>query len=244
MPEGQARPASSGTTTGSGAPGIPAVLFTALVVVIMASAAIGARYWFRGDVDIIHGVLTLFFSVNLVICYWEVCLFFRRDYIERRAVYWRRRWQDTGRTPAVEFLTGKVPWTKVLSATVWADVWAAYSQYDESYADRRTYGFNVDIGNGFVTPLPTVVLYAAFTFDILPALIAGMIGTMLFWQLLYATSIYWVSFFVARRQHRISRRDMYIYVWGTNSPWILGALLGLYVSIRLILDGDYSVLGY
>ena len=189
-------------------------------------------------------MLTLLLSVNPVICSCELCLFLKRDHVEQRAGYWRRRWQDTGRAPGVEFLAGKVPWPKVLSATVWADVWAACWRYDESYADRHTYGFNVSIGSGFVTPLPTVVLYAAFTFDILLALIAGMIGTMLFWQLLYAPSICWVSFFMAGRQHRVSRRDLYIYVWGTNSPWIPGALLGLYVSIRLILDDDYSVMGY
>lgn len=244
MPDSQAYRAASEPGAVQREPGIQAVLFTVLVVVIMASAAIGARYWFRGDVDIIHGFLILFFSVNLVVCYWELCLFLKPDHVARRAEYWRRRWQDTGKTPAVEFLAGKVPLTKVLSATVWADVWATYSQYDDSYADRRTYGYNVDVGNGFVTPLPTLVLYVALTFDILPALVAGMIGMMLFWQLLYATSIYWVSFFIAKRQHLVSRRAMFIYIWGTNSPWILGSLLGLYVSVRLILDGDYSVLGY
>ena len=60
----------------------------------------------------------------------------------------------------------------------------------------------------------------------------------------YMTSVYWVSFFSANRQTRISREDMYIYIWAMNSPWVLFALLGLYVSIRLIVNGDYSVLGY
>ncbi len=134
--------------------------------------------------------------------------------------------------------------TKVLSPTVWADVWATYSQFDGSYADRRTYGYNADIANGFVTPAPTLILYVAYTFDILPAFVAGIVGVMLFWQLTYMTSVYWVSFFLANRQTRISRGDMRIYIWATNSPWVLFALLGLYVSIRLIVNGDYSVLGY
>ncbi len=37
---------------------------------------------------------------------------------------------------------------------------------------------------------------------------------------------------------------MWIYIWALNCPWILFALLGLYASIRLIVDGDYSVPGY
>ena len=223
---------------------IPAGLFAVLVVAVLASAGVGARYCARGDFGVIHAVLSLFFSINLLICYWEACLFLRRDYIEARAEYWRERRYETGGTPAAEFLLTKVPLAKTLSPTLWADVWATYAQFDDSYADRRTYGFNVDIANGFATPLPTLILYAAYTFDILPALVAGIIGVMLFWQLTYMTSVYLVSFFVADRQARISRGDLYVYILAMNSPWILCPLLGLYVSVRLILDGDYGVLGY
>ena len=223
---------------------IPAGLFAVLVVALLASAGVGARYCARGDFGVIHAVLSLFFSINLLICYWEACLFLRRDYIEARAGYWRERRGETGKTPALEFLLTRVPLVKTLSPTLWADVWATYAQYDGSYADRRTYGFNVDIANGFATPLPTLLLYAAYTFDILPALVSGIIGVMLFWQLTYMTSVYLVSFFVAHRQNRISRRELYIYILAMNSPWVLCPLLGLYVSVRLILDGNYSVLGY
>ncbi len=224
--------------------GMPAVLFAALVVAVLAFAGVGARYCARGDFDVIHAVLSLFFSINLLICYFEACLFLRRDYIEARTGYWREHRDETGVTPAVQFLLTKVPLAKTLSPTVWADIWATYAQFDGSYADRRSYGFNVDIANGFATPLPTLLLYAAYTFEIMPALVAGIIGVMLFWQLTYMTSVYLVSFFVANRQARISRGELYTYILAMNAPWILCPLLGLYVSVRLILDGDYSVLGY
>ena len=48
-------------------------------------------------------------------------------------------------------------------------MWAFYTLYDGSYTDRRTYGFNIDIANGFFTLVPTLVLYAAFTVAFLPA---------------------------------------------------------------------------
>ena len=223
---------------------ISPVVFAGLIIAILTAAGIGARYSVRGDFDVIHALLILFFSINLPICHWEVCLFFRRDYVEKRAEYWRERRDETGRTSAVEFLTGRVPLTRILSSAVWADAWATYSQFDGSYADRRTYGYIADIANGFVTPVPTLILFAAFTVDFLPAVVAGIIGTMMFWQLIYGTSAYWVSFFMSNRQSRIGRKDMYIYIWGLNCPWVVFALLGFYVSIRLILDGDYSVLGY
>ena len=189
-------------------------------------------------------LLSLFFSTNLLICYCETCLFRQLDYIRQRAEYWRQRREETGRSPVVEFLATEVPLTKILSPTVWADVWAFYSLYDGSYTDRRTYGFNIDIANGFFTPVPTLALYAAFTVAFLPALFAGILGVMLFWQWAYATSVYIMSFFVAGRHKLISRADVSIYIWGANASWVLFPLLGLYVSIRLIVDGDYSVLGY
>ena len=175
--------------------------------------------------------------------YWEACLFFRRGTIAGRAEYWRDVQARTGRSPAHSFFVARMRPTQVLSPDVWADAWAAYCYYDDSYADRRTFGFNVDIANGFVTPIPTLFLYAAFTVGYPSARVAGIIGLMMSWQWVYMTSVYVVSFFVAGRQTLISRRDMYIYIVAINSFWVLCGLLGLYVSTALIVNGDYRVLG-
>ena len=90
----------------------------------------------------------------------------------------------------------------------------------------------------------TLILYMAYSIDFLPAIIVGIIGVALFWQWTYVTSVYWVSFFVSDRQSKISRREIYTYIVAINAYWVLCALLGLYVSICLILDGNYSILGY
>ncbi len=231
------RPAADGS-------GIPAILLAALAIALLLLAGLVTRQVVYGDLNVIHGLLSLFFSTNLVICYWEACLFLKRDYIETRTDYWRRWQSETGRTPAIEFLSARVPLRRALSPTVWADVWATYSQFDGSFADRRTFGFSGDVANGFFTPVPTLVLYATYTTGFLPAVVAGIIGVMLFWQWVYVTSVYWVSFFVAGRHRRISRGELYGYIGAMNAPWVLFALLGLYVSVRLILDGNYGVLGY
>jgi len=219
-------------------------MFAALAVVFLTLLGIGTRYYVSGDLNAIHGLLSLFFSTNLLVCYWEICLFLKRDYIEERTEYWRTRQRETGRTPAVEFLLTRVPLRRIFAPTVWADVWATYSQIDGSFSDRRTWGFNVDVANGFFTPLPTLVLYAAITYDFMPAVLAGMIGLILSWQWTYATSVYWVSFFMAGRQRLITRTELFVYVGVLNAPWVLFGLLGMYVSARLTLDSDYRVLGY
>ena len=224
--------------------GMPAGLFTVLVIALLALPGIGTRYYLRCDFNVIHCLLILFFASNLLICYWEICLFLRREVIETRAEYWRNRQRETGRTPAVEFLCAKVPLRRLLSPTVWADVWATYSLFDGSFSDRRSWGFNADVANGFVTPVPTLILYAACTVDFLPAVLAGIVGLALSWQWTYVTSVYWVSFFIAGRQRHISRGELYVCIGALNAPWVLFALLGVYVSVRLILDANYSVLGY
>ena len=209
----------------------------------MALPGIGFRYLFHGELDVFQSLFSLFFATNILICYWEMCLFFRRDYIKKRAEFWCRRWQDTGRTPALEFLTTRVPLNRILSPTIWADAWATYSMFDSAYADRDTYGFNVDVANGFMTPAPTLALYLTYATGLLPAVAAGILGAMLFWQWVYMSSLYLVSFYVGQKQTRITTRELYIYLLGPNAIWVLIPMLGLYVSVRLILDGDYSVLG-
>ena len=221
---------------------IRVLTFAALFVCVLIGAGLGTRYYLQQDLGLIHGALSVFFSINVLICYWEACLYLQRTRVERRTEYWRNWRTETGRLPHVEFFSTKVPVSRVFSPSLWADVWATYAQYDPSFSDRRTFGFNVDISNGFFTLLPTLFLYAATTVHFLPAYVTGMIGLALCWQWVYMTSVYWVSFFVVNRQAAISRRDLYLYIWGTNAPWVLFPLLGLYTSIRLIADGNYSVL--
>ncbi len=218
-------------------------LFVALIIAIVAFAGIGARYFMYGDLNAIHCLLSLFFSVNLLICYWEVCLFLHRDYVKERAIYWFELCREKNQSAARLFFFSKVRPRQLFATSTWADVWAAYARYDGSYADRKTFGYSADIANGFVTPIPTLILYSAYTFEFMPALYAGIVGVMLFWQLVYVTSVYWVSFFSAKRQHKLTRHEICIYIIAINSYWVLCALMGLYVSFHLIVNGDYAVLG-
>lgn len=243
MSESRASLASSEQGRGRKGLTVPVALVVAVAVAGGTLLGILVRLRTHGELNFLHSLFCLFFSVNLLICYWEICLFFLRDRIGTRAGYWRELQDATGRSPAHGFFATRIRLTQVLSPAVWADAWAAYCYYDDSYADRRTFGFNVDIANGFVTPVPTLVLYVAFTIGYPSAVVAGIIGLMLSWQWVYMTSTYLVSFFVARRHTLLSRRDMYIYIVAINSFWILCALLGVYVSIALIFNGDYRVLG-
>jgi len=224
-------------------PKLRVVSLIALIVAALALPGIVLRHQAAGGLDPVHTTLCVFLAVNLLICYWEICLFFRRDYIETRTEFWRERQRETGRLAAAEFFFGRASLWRALSPTLWADIWATYAQYDTSFAERKSFGFNADVGNGFVTLIPTLLLYGAFATGFLPAVVAGLVGLAFFWQQTYVTSLYMVSFLIGGRQRLISRRDFWLMVVGSNWPWVAFPVLGIYVSLRLILDGNYAVLG-
>ena len=223
---------------------VPVLLIIVLVVALLTAAGIGYRYETRGDFNLIHAGLSLFFSINLLICYWELCLFFKRDYIETRAAYWREWQHETGRRAVAEYFLSSIPLRRAFSPTVWADVWSTYAQYDASHADHRTFGFTIDVTNGFATAIPTLILFAAFTAELLPAIAVGLIGLVLFWQQFYGTAVYFFSYYVAKRHRLIRPLDFVMFVLLPNLSWLLFPALGIYVSLRLIFDGTYGVLGF
>ena len=222
---------------------MPVWLFSVLVIGALTSIGVVTRLNLYAELDVLYVLFAVFFSTNLLISYWEICLFHQRDYIEERGAYWRERLESSGKSPVIEFLLAKVSLARPFSPTLWADAWAVYSVVDGSYVDRRTFGFNCDIANGYFTPLPTLMLYATFTVPFLPAVVAGIVAAMLFWQWVYVSTVYVVSFFVAKRHRHIRRGQVFSHIVVPDSPWVLIPLLGIYVAVRLIIDGDYAVLG-
>ena len=222
---------------------MPVWAVAVVLIALIFSAGLLTRLTSDGALDPAYCALALFFSINLLICFWEACLFGRHASVERRAPYWRER-RAGGASVAIEFLNTRVPLREALSTTLWADIWAMYSVYDRSYTDRGSWGFNVDTANVVVTTVPSLVLLATYSNPFLPAIVAGIVGVALFWQWLYATSVYVASIFIAGSHAHLSRRELYLFVLAPNLPWLLAAVLGLYVSVRLIVDGSYAVLGY
>lgn len=224
--------------------GIPALPFAFLVIVALAALGMAVRYGLHGHLSLAYCVFAVFFSTNLLICFWEVSLYLAHDRIEQRAEHWQNLSRESGVSPAMAFLGSKVSPGKILSPAFWIDVWASYSHYDDAYKDRGSYAFNVDVANGFTSWIPTLILYAAYTVNFLPAVAVGIIGVMLFWLWVYNSSLYWFSFRVAGRHKSLSPFDMWVYVFSLNFVWIAIPMFGIYVSVRLILDGNYQVLGF
>lgn len=223
---------------------LPAWLVAGAIIAVFTLTGILVSALVYGNVNALHCALSLFLSINLLICFWEMCLFFCRDYIEERHEYWKAFREETGKTPAVVFLLSQTSLRELFNMRFWSDVWATYSLYDGSYADRRTFGFNADIGNGFATLIPTVVFHIGITVPLLPPMWLGILGIMIFWVWVYNTTLYWVSFLVVGRYKLISLSDNLIYIAGTNAPWVMFSLLGLYASIQMVLSNSLHIIGH
>ena len=218
-------------------------LIACVFVALVAGAALAIRFWTAGDFDVAHTLLTVFLTVNILASYWEICLLMRIDEIDEKRKNWDSFRSESGAVPALKFLTMSVPLRSVFAPSVWAELWGVYSLYDASYSDRKTFGFNCDVANGVVTPLLSLVLLGTFTIPFLPAQVTGILGVLLFWQWIYVTSVYIMSFFMVGRHRLIKRKEILLYVWGPNLCWIVLPIFGFYISTRLILEGNYAALG-
>lgn len=49
----------------------------------------------------------------------------------------------------------------VFSSAFWCNIWIDYSRYDHAYSNNLALGYNIDVGNGHSTLLPTLFLMAS-----------------------------------------------------------------------------------
>ena len=219
-----------------------ALLTTFLLVV--AGAAIGFRYSTEGSFDTLHVILTIFLAVNVLVCLWQWCLFLRRDYIGTRVDHWRTQGEVMGASASKAFMNTRLSISQIFSVTFWSEIYSVYSVTDPAYTDKTSCGFNTDIWNGFWTFIPTVLLLVTFASPFIPPFVTGVIGIALFHQWIFGTVMYSASFYVGGHYKSVSTSDAFLFIWVINGSWILCAVLGFYVSVRLILNQNYGVLGF
>lgn len=48
--------------------------------------------------------------------------------------------------------------SEISMPSFWANIWIDYARFDPAYADSRSAGYNIDVGNGHSTLVPTLFL--------------------------------------------------------------------------------------
>jgi len=215
------------------------------VVAVTIAGGTAVPIWLHHRV---HGIisphqagLAFFVWLNAIIALWEICLFLRIDLIEQqhRRFIAEYRGRELDRTK--EFFAMRVPLNRLLSPTLWAEIWSTYSIFDDSYADRKSFGFFVDISNGFTTLIPSLLFLYGMTFELMPARALGIIGLLLFYQTWYGTLVYFWSFLLNKRYVGHTRRNLALFVGMSNGLWFTFPLWGMYAAVVMIEKNTYDI---
>jgi hypothetical protein len=185
----------------------------------------------------------LFLALNALINYWELILWKESEFIREISDKYYEDYKNEKDTPMLDFMGSNVNFINIFSPKYWAGVWIAYSMYDRSYADRKSFGFSVDVGNGLSTLIPGILLHVGFSYHYFEAKTFGIIMLAMMWQMGYGTIIYWFSFIINKRHKLLSARQNIVAILGSNVPWFAFSSVGFYAAIRLVQDNDFSVFG-
>ena len=86
-----------------------------------------------------------------------------------------------GKLPPI-YLFQPVELSELFGLSHWAQMWSDYCALDPSYADSTSFGFCIDVGNGFTTVLPSLAFMVGMTRELMDARWLGMVGLISFYQ--------------------------------------------------------------
>jgi hypothetical protein len=177
-------------------------------------------------------MIAFFLFVNIMICWLEISLGANIGLIE----YWHHDPAGRAERPPADVLTSPMTLREAISMRPWVRNMSEYVYYDDSYANPRSYGFWADVGNGWVTLLPSIFFVVGMTAGMVSPVVLGIVGALIFYQKAYCTSVYLASYLYNRRYRGRPLAGVIGIVGGTNGIWIVFPLIGLYACIRLILE--------
>jgi len=225
------------------------IVYVAIFVVLFPAAALGLRASYLAShpadasalVSPLHLLIVLYCGVNVLICVWEIALWIHQDRVISLYQGYLKK-VNKGSLPSPLFLFKGVALGEALSLRYWADVWGTYSLLDVSYATPGSFGYNIDVGNGYSTLVPTLVLLVAVSDPERLASVAsvrqlGFFAALSAWQALYGTLVYFFQYLhQARwRDHNTPMALRIGLVGGTNGFWIIGPAAALWACYHMVM---------
>ena len=218
-------------------------VYQLVLIAIVAGAALPIALHHRayGSFDADQIAVASFLWLNVIIALWELCLFFRIDHIAEQSARFKVEYKGRELDRVVDYFGTKVPFARILSPTLWAEIWSSYSVFDESYADRKSFGFAIDVGNGFTTLAPALLCIYGITFHFIAARALGLVLLILNYQMWYGTLVYFGTFVLNKRYVGHTRRNLILFVAATNGAWFTLPLWGMYAALTMIYTNGYSI---
>ena len=127
----------------------------------------------------------------------------------------------------------------IFDGQTWAQMWSTYSLWDPSYSNPESFGFFIDVGNGWSTIAPCLLWNVAIVcpqwihaleLDVL----VGFIGACSYWQVLYGTIIYFLSFLWNKRYVGKPLAEVLGFVGVANGIWFFFPIAALYAAYQVV----------
>lgn len=215
--------------------------FLVLYVVTTNSLSVWLHWQAWGVANSIQIALSFFLWLNTLIAIWEIALGLYIRKIQKEFDMLREKYKENRLGAITAFFTHPVSLSEILSLSFWTKVWSTYSLYDPSYSNNESFGFFVDVGNGWTTLVPSLLGLYTMTFNIdrtvLSPRMVGIIMLIKYYQEFYGTVIYFLSFFFNGRHRGKSFLEVALFVGFTNGLWFFFPIMGMYCS-KLVIDSD------
>ena len=194
--------------------------------------------------------LLFFNNLNIFIAISEICLGINIDHIQNDYHQLREQYiPGTEWKACYDYITTPLTINDIFRTPWVCRMWSTYSLYDPSYSNRESFGFFIDFGNGLSTILPSLLMNGAILWPqyIMSShsssayLYVGCIGLAMYWQVLYGTLIYLLSYMYNKRYVGKSILEVCLFVGLTNGMWIIFPMLGMYACVCVLRDGGLDI---
>ena len=192
--------------------------------------------------------LIFFNNLNIFISICEICLgiyikFIQSDYQKKLELYGgNKKNQGNLLDGAMSWIFMPLTLRQVFNGKTWAQMWSTYSLLDPSYQNHESFGFFIDVGNGWTT-IPSCVLlnYAFVKPDDVSPLLVGCVVIASYWQMLYGTIIYFLSYIFNKRYEGKSI-GVYFVVFVANVVWMVFPAMAIYMAVSVLRDGNFTIM--
>ena len=219
-------------------------LFLVTYVLVGTGLPVYLHYMEHGVYNPIHISLAFFLPLNMLICYFEMALGMYIDKIKVDYKAQSKIWRGKEFDSIIDFFFTPLTLGQLVTPKYWTRVWSTYSLYDPSYSNMESFGFFVDVSNGYCFMLPSALFLYSMTYG--PPQLhehpdAGLYRVSEFlgydaWHM-HLLSI----FFFNGRHKRFSAKEVALFIGGSNGLWFVFPLLGVYVCYDMIQTNTLNV---
>ena len=186
--------------------------------------------------------LIFFNNLNIFIAICEICLGLEIMFIKAHYQDLCKSFRGNEWAACRKFILEPLTVSQLFDTKTWAKMWSTYSLFDNSYQNHESFGFFIDVGNGYSTIAPCVLLNVAMVYpEKLPHLLVGCVTIASNWQMMYGTLIYALSFVFNRRHEGHNVISVAIFVIFSNIIWVIFPGLAIYAAVTMLKDGNMNV---